>query len=110
MNQDFLDLYDRAGEWTTEKVAGATSKLDAPTPCDEWNVRALMNHMLETQRYFVSAARGQDASPPAASPPELLSNQPRDDFARLRRDGLSAYGEPGVIEKTGVSLGIAFSD
>lgn len=107
---DLLDLYERAGDWTTSKVAGASSKLDARTPCDQWDVRTLLNHMLETQRYFVGAARGEDVSPPAPSPPELLGDDPHADFERARSDMLSTYGAPGVIEKTGPSLGIAFSD
>jgi uncharacterized protein (TIGR03086 family) len=107
---DLLDLYERASGWTTSKVAGATSKLDVPTPCDQWDVRTLLNHMLETQKYFVGAARGEDVSPPAPSPPELLGDDPLADFERVRSEMLSTYGAPGVIEKTGPSLGIAFSD
>ena len=61
MTLDLLDLYGRASEWTLGKVVGATDKMDAQTPCDEWDVRMLMNHMLDTQRYFVSSARGNDA-------------------------------------------------
>ena len=110
MDQDFLDLYGRASEWTTSKVAGATSKLDGSTPCDQWDVRTLLNHMLETQRYFVGAGRGEDASPPSPNPPEILGNDPLADFERARQDMLRIYGSPGVIEKTGPSLGIAFSD
>jgi hypothetical protein len=56
---DLLNLYERASEWTGTKVRGAASDLDATTTCDEWNVRTLMNHMLETQRYFIGSARGQ---------------------------------------------------
>ena len=63
MDLDLLDLYRRASEWTSNKVAGAVSKLDAPTSCDGWNVRTLMSHMLETQKYFVGAARGEDVAP-----------------------------------------------
>jgi uncharacterized protein (TIGR03086 family) len=107
---DLLDLYERASDWTTSKVAGATSKLDAPTPCDQWDVRTLLNHMLETQKYFVGSAQGKDASPPAPSPPELIGDDPLADFVRARGEMLTTYGEPGVIEKTGPSLGIAFSD
>ncbi len=73
MDLDLLDLYRRASEWTSTKVAGADSKLDAPTSCDGWDVRTLMNHMLQTQRYFVGAARGEDVSPPvgdSARPPQ----------------------------------------
>jgi uncharacterized protein (TIGR03086 family) len=110
MDPNLLDLYERASDWTTSNVAGATSKLDAPTPCDQWDVRTLLNHMLETQKYFVGAAQGKDVSPPGQSPPEVLGRDPHADFEQARRDMLSTYGAPGVIEKTGPSLGIAFSD
>jgi uncharacterized protein (TIGR03086 family) len=110
MPPDLLDLYERASTWTASKVAGAAGKLDAPTPNDGWNVATLMNHMLDTQRYFVGAARGEDASPPAPTPPELIGDDPIADFDAGRADLLSAYGAPGVIEKTGPALGIAFSD
>ena len=59
MELDLLDLYERAGEWSATKVAGAADHLDSPTPCDEWDVRTLMNHMLDTQRYFVGHGPGR---------------------------------------------------
>jgi uncharacterized protein (TIGR03086 family) len=110
MESDFLSLYERASEWAASKVAGATTSLDAATPCDDWNVRTLMNHMLETQRYFVGSARGEEVSPPSPKPPELLSDDPVADFERVRAEVLSTFAKPGVIEKTGPSLGIAFAD
>ncbi len=110
MDLDLLDLYGRASDWTSTKVAGATSKLDVPSSCDGWDVRTLMNHMLQTQQYFVGAARGEDVSPPAGTPPDLVSDEPRADFARARAETLKTFGEPGVIDKTGPALGIAFSD
>jgi uncharacterized protein (TIGR03086 family) len=110
MDLDLLDLYGRASEWTSTKVAGAASMLDAPTSCDGWSVRTLMNHMLETQLYFVGAARGEDVSPPAGTPPELVSDEPSADFARARAETLKTFGAPGMIEQTGPALGIAFSD
>ena len=110
MEPDLLDLYDRASGWTASKVAGAATKLDAPTSCDGWNVRTLMNHMLDTQHFFVGAARGEEVSPPSATPPPLVSDDPIADFDRARADTLRTFAEPGVLEKTGPSLGIAFSD
>ena len=107
---DLLDAYTRASEWTNTKVAGAATKLDAATPCDDWDVRTLMNHMLDTSRYFAGVALAEDPSPPAPIPPQVLGENPVADFERGRGDTLRAYAEPGVIEKTGPSLGIAFSD
>lgn len=110
MTTDLLEGYEQASAWTATKVAGATEQLDAATPCDEWNVRTLLNHMLETQRFFVGAARGEDVSPPASTPPELISADPVADFEQARSDTLATFAEPGVIERTGPSLGIAFAD
>jgi uncharacterized protein (TIGR03086 family) len=110
MTSDQLDLYRRASGWTLSKVVGATEKLDGSTPCDDWDVRGLMNHMLDTQHYFVTSAKGEDASPPSPHPPELLGDDPVADFERARAETLSTFGQDGVIEKTGSSLGIAFSD
>jgi uncharacterized protein (TIGR03086 family) len=110
MPLELLDLYSRASTWTNEKIAGAATRLDARTPCDDWDVRTLLDHMLETQRYFLGSARGEDASPPSPTPPRLISDDPAADFERTRVEMLHAFGEPGVVDKTGPALGIAFSD
>ena len=110
MDVDLLDLYRRASDWTLSKVEEAARKPDAATPCEEWNVRTLMNHMLDTQQYFVGSARGEDASLPSPTPPELLGDAPVDDFKRAQAETTDTFSQPGVIERTGPSLGIAFSD
>jgi len=110
VESDLLDRYATASGWTSSKVAGAVTQLNAPTLCDQWDVRNLLNHMLDTQHYFVRAARGEDVSPPSPNPPEILGEDPVADFDRARAETLSTFAEPGVIEKTGPSLGIAFTD
>jgi uncharacterized protein (TIGR03086 family) len=109
MELDLLDSYGRASAWTTTKVRGAISELSAPTICDGWNVRTLLNHMLETQRYFVGSARGEKATL-SQDPPDLLSDDPISDFDQARAETLRTFGESGMIDKTGPMLGIAFSD
>ena len=109
MAADLLQLYRQATHWTAEKVAGADD-LDAATPCPEWRVRDLMNHMLDTQRYFAGAARGEDATPPAPTPPSLLTDDPTADFDRGSAEVMDAYAPDGVVERMGPALGIAFSD
>lgn len=109
MEKDMLDLYERASEWTLEKVQGAASKLGNDTPCDKWDVRTLMNHMLDTQNYFVSTARGEKATL-SPDPPDRLSKDPVADFKRARATTIETFGEPGVIDKTGISIVAAFGD
>ena len=105
-----LELYEQASAWAIDRVRGASDQLDAPTPCDEWEVETLLNHMLDTQRYFVASARGEDASPPAADPAKVLSDDPVADFERGRAEMVQVFGDPQVREQTGPALGIAFSD
>jgi uncharacterized protein (TIGR03086 family) len=73
-------------------------------------VSDLMSHMLETQQYFVASAQGREASPPSPLPTTSLGDDPVADFEHARSETLQTFGEAGVIDKTGPSLGIAFSD
>ena len=109
MAADLLDLYRQATDWTGEKIAGA-GDLSTGTPCDDWQLRDLLNHMLETQHYFSAAARGESASPPGPNPPDVLSDDPTKDFAQARDEVVSAFSADGVMDKTGPLLGIAFAD
>ncbi len=109
MDADLLILYGQASDWTAGKVAGAAD-LDTATTCDEWQLRDLLNHMLETQQYFINAALGKDASLPSPHPPDLLSDDPVGDFKSTRLQVLEVFGQDGVIDKTGPALGIAFAD
>ena len=107
---DLLDLFERGTDWTASKIPAATKQLDAPTGCDDWDVRALINHMIETQQYFASSARGEEASLPKPMPPELIGSDPVKVYAATTAETKKAFEQPGVIEKTGPSLGIAFCD
>lgn len=108
---DVLNLYERGTAWAAEKVTGAANQLDARTPCEEWDVRALLNHMLDTQRYFAESGRGKDAALPSPTPPTgLIGDDPAAAYEKSRQETLQVYGEQGVIEKTGPALGIAFCD
>jgi len=109
MTAEILDRYRSASDWAIEKI-GHISDLDAPSDCDEWSVRDLLNHMLGTQHYFLSAARGQQASMPGQTPPNLLGKNPKADFERARDEVVDTFNQDGVIEKTGPAIGIAFAD
>ncbi len=103
-------MYGASSQWTAKKIAGAASRLDAGTPCDEWDVRTLINHVVDTQKYFAGVARGEQPSFPATVPPDLIGDEPIAVFEQAREETANAFEKPGVIEKTGASLGIACSD
>ena len=109
MELDLMDLYRRGSGWTGDKVAGVKD-LEGATPCSEWKLRDLLNHILDTQRYFARAGRGESAMPPGPNPPDTVSDTPADDFAQARSDVISVFSEEGVIEKTMPALGVAFTD
>jgi len=96
--------------WPLSKVVRAAGLGFVPTPCTEWDVRTLLNHMLDTQQYFVRRARGEDGPPLTPDPPELIGDDPASAYERGREATIRTFSEPGVIERTGPSLGIAFSD
>ena len=108
---DLLDLFDRGSKWTMSKVSGAKTDLDDPTPCEQWKVRDVMNHMLDSQRYFKDSAKGKDAALPRGdTPPDKLAKDPVKQYDRARKATLDAFRVDGVLEKTGPALGIAFAD
>jgi uncharacterized protein (TIGR03086 family) len=111
MTDQLLDRYRTASEWTLTKVMRAGDQLDAPTPCDEWDVRTLLNHMLETQQYFVQNARGEDATPPSPAPPnDLIGDDAAAAYERGRAETIRTFSDDDAVQRTGPSLGIAFSD
>ena len=111
MTDDQLDRYRTASEWTLAKVARASDQLDADTPCDGWSVEQLLNHMVQTQQYFVQSARGEDATPPSPEPPDgLIGDDATSAYERGRDASLETFSDDEVIERTGPTLGIYFSD
>jgi uncharacterized protein (TIGR03086 family) len=109
METDLIALYRTTSEWTGQKLAGVDD-LGATTPCDEWTARDVVNHIVQTQRYFVSAAKGEDASPPTPTPPDLVSDDAAADLRDVQAQVIEAFSPDGVIERTGPLFGIAFVD
>lgn len=117
---DILDLFDRATAWTATRIAGAADQLDTQTPCDEWSVGRLIDHLLWGQQMFASGPAGGTIVPPAGPPPELVDADPAGQYEEARKATIHAYSQPGVLEATvkGSSgdvpamqiLGIAFCD
>jgi uncharacterized protein (TIGR03086 family) len=74
-------------------------QLDLPTPCSEWDVRAVVNHLIGAHFYFTAALRGQeiDTSGPL---PDFAANDPAGTFARASEEMLKVWREPDVLDRT----------
>ncbi len=107
---DLLDLFERGSAWTASKIPAAAGQLSDPSGCEGWDIRNLIDHMIETQRFFTASARGEEPALPSPTPPPAIGNDPVGVYDAVRADTIDAFSQPGVIEKTGPSLGIAFSD
>ena len=107
---DILDLFDRGSAWTASKIPASTDGFDKSTPCEAWSVRALVNHMLDVQGFVARAAKGEPPSMPADPPPDLVGDNPAEQYEAARQEALAALREPGAIDKAGMFAGICFVD
>ncbi len=87
----------------SDAVAGLISNIradqwSAPTPCTEWTVRQVVNHLIGMNRVFAALLAGQP--PPPRPPADHAEQDPvrayRDSAAALR----AAFARPGVLERT----------
>jgi uncharacterized protein (TIGR03086 family) len=107
---DPLDLFERGSAWTKEKIAGAKDRLDAQTPCEGWDVRTLVNHLIAWQGFFQASARGEEAARPSEPPPDVVGGDPVAAYENARRSTLEAFKAPGVQDKAAMTMGLAFVD
>ena len=67
------------------------------TPCAEWNVRNLVNHVVRSNRGFAAALRGEPQ--PAPEPADVLGDDPRAAYRASGAELLEAFGQPGAMER-----------
>ncbi|TQM82426.1 uncharacterized protein (TIGR03086 family) [Saccharothrix saharensis] len=96
-------LIDHAVATALEVVGNVEpDRMDAPTPCAEFDVRALVNHLLFWGPSLNAAGRKASVALPAASEAEadLVSGDWAAELAAVLRDRVDAWREPSAWEGT----------
>ena len=89
----------------TERVLAeiGPDQYELPTPCTEWNVRELVNHVIGSVHFMASAVAGD--APPAGDPPDFTaSKQPAREFRAAADRSLAVWRANGALDGT-VNLG-----
>lgn len=91
-------MHRRAGAAAADLIAGVTpEQFGNPTPCSEWDVRALINHMTVGNRLFAAVLTGD---PIPDHTVDMLGTDPqaafRDSFDALR----TVFDLQGVLDGT----------
>ena len=76
---------------------------ESPTPCTEWNVRELVNHMIGTAHFMASAVAGE--APSTGEAPDFTAgNEPAKELRAAADRSLAAWHADGALDGT-VHLG-----
>ncbi|MFN8082707.1 MAG: TIGR03086 family metal-binding protein [Dermatophilaceae bacterium] len=73
--------------------------LPRPTPCSDWNLRQLLDHMTTENLGFAAAARGNGAEP-TVWVGDPARHDPVGDYLAATETLISAFAEPGVLERS----------
>lgn len=102
MTDRFDDIRTRFGVASVhfERLLRTVARWDAPTPCPEWTVRQLVNHMVRGNLNHAGLVRGNSAAEFLRRRDEdALGSDPLDAYRRSVRDCADAFAEPGALDR-----------
>ena len=99
---DVVELYRRAAQSFGERLRGVSGdQWGASTPCAEWDVRALVNHVIGENRWLPPLMEGKTVADVGdALDGDLLGEDPQSEWDSAVKEALAAVEEPGALEKT----------
>src|SRR6266498_3151485 len=102
MDKSVADLHGRSVERFAELTRGVGDDHWAlPTPCSEWDVRTLVNHLVYEERWAVPLFAGSTiAEVGDRFEGDLLGNDPSGASAAAAQEAITAVAQPGVLERT----------
>jgi uncharacterized protein (TIGR03086 family) len=97
-----IDLLSRADDGFARRLALVRpGQWAAPTPCTEWDVRALVNHVVGANRRYTMLLHGATTDEAEATRAvDHLGDDPVASFAATAAELKAAFGEPGAMART----------
>ena len=99
---DVLACLDEAESRLRELTSGLTDDdLDRPTPCTEWDVRALVSHTIGAMEMYAAFADGGPAPDVEAmmSGRDVLADDPQSAVLASCARSQRAWSQPGVLQR-----------
>jgi uncharacterized protein (TIGR03086 family) len=94
---DPIERIERATAFAGDKVQGVTpADLSKPTPCTEFDLRALLNHMIGGLAMLTTAAEGEKAAIPDG---DQFGSDPAGAYNQRRRALITAVRGEGVLDR-----------
>lgn len=99
---DLVDVYRRSlAEFTGRVARVQPDQWSAPTPCPEWDVRALVNHVVGEDRWAVPLFAGATIAEVGDQlEGDLLGADPVASATDAARRAEAAVAEPGTLHRT----------
>jgi uncharacterized protein (TIGR03086 family) len=99
---DVVDLYARAvARFVAQVRAVPDGAWGAPTPCDDWDVHTLVNHVVGESRWVEPLVAGRTIDDVGqALDGDLLGSLPGEAAEAAGKAAVAALGEAGALERT----------
>ncbi len=98
---DALTAYEQTLVWTGQRIAGVRAdNLAAPTPCRDWNLRALVAHVVAGIWYFKALAANERVEELMRGLSDLVGDDPFASYDQAARAGLEAWRTPGALDRS----------
>ena len=90
---DPVMLFSNATARGLDVMTGVSpDQVGLPTPCTEWSVQDLLDHMVGSTGYLLAALQGRE--------PALVTGATARDYEAGRAEVLAGLAEPGALERT----------
>ncbi len=98
---DALTAYEQTLVWTGQRIAGVRAdNLGVPTPCRDWNLRALVAHVVAGIWYFKALASNEPIEKLMRGLSDLVGDDPFASYDHAARAGLEAWRTPGALDRS----------